>query len=122
MMTIFQLLAAASIVLVLGLKIYSMYRRPQRQTQITSETNPTDQDVGDIQCVNGDIPAGENIIESRSDWGEIFLIIVGIVFCAPLGLILLWKTDNLDKTTKNVITIGYVAIVIMVVLLKLSSS
>jgi len=120
-MTLLQSLAVASIILILGLKVYSMYRKPQRQTPVTSESNPTDQEVGDIQCVNSDHPVGENIVESRLDWGEIFLIIVGIGLCAPLGLILLWKTDNLDAKTKKVIIISYVGIVIMIALVKLGS-
>ena len=100
-MTLFQLLTVASIILTLGLKVYTVYRRPRRQPQITSETNPTDQDVGDSESVNGDIPAVKDLIESKLDLGEIFLIIVGLGLCAPLGLILLWKTDNLVQRLRT---------------------
>ena len=121
-MIVLEFLIVASIVLILGLKIYSVYRESKQQAQIPSENNPADPQIGDIQYGNKAMVAGENIAESGLDWHEIYLVIVGLGFCAPFGLILLWKTDRLDSKTKIVITFSYVAIVVMCLLASFVSS
>ena len=121
-MTALEYLAVASIVLLLGLKIHSVYRESKHQAQIPSENILTDRENSDIQYVNKDIVANENIAVSKLDWSEIYLIVVGLGFCAPFGLILLWKTDRLDSKTKTVITFSYVAIVVVFLLASCGSS
>jgi hypothetical protein len=121
-MTLFESIAVALIVLILGLKIYSTYRNSRQQTQTRLENNLAKGKIGDVEYDYSDLAIGEKIVESRLDWSEIFLIIVGLGVCAPFGLILLWKTDKLDSKTKNVITIAFMALVVGLAVVKLNSS
>ena len=114
-MTFWETLTVGSIVLILALKIYSVYRKSKRHAQIPQAGIPTVPEVGrDIQEGSSEMLTGDSNTQSRLDWGEIFLIIIAIGFCAPFGLILLWKTDRLDTRTKKTILIGYAALVIIV--------
>jgi hypothetical protein len=121
MMSLLESLAVASIVLILGLKIYSTYLKSAQRSEAAPRNNLANHEVVDTESVNSDSAAGENGMEPRLDWGEIFLITVSVGFCAPLGFMLLWKTDKLDSKTKNVMTIVYVAIAVGLVLIKAGS-
>ena len=121
-MTSWETLTVGSIVLILALKIYSVYRKSKRHAQISQAGIPTVPEVGrDIPAGSSEMVTGDSNTESRLDWGEMFLIIIAIGFCAPFGLILLWKTDRLDRRTKKTIVIGYAAPVIIVLSVKFFS-
>src|SRR5215216_1169772 len=121
-MTLLESIAVASIVLILGLKIYSTNRKSKQQAQTRLENNLADRDIGDVEYDYSDLAIREKIAESRLDRSEILLIIVSLGVCAPFGLILLWKTDKLNSKTKNLITIAFMALVVGLALVKLSSS
>ena len=131
-MTLLVSLVIASFASVVGLKVYSTRRKLRQQTQSRLESNHADNagkvsrqvgsdlwqpgdtigmpDGGDIQQVGSDLEAVKSEYESAKDWGEIFLIIISLMTCGPLGLIPLWKTDRLDSHTKKVIVQAYIAI------------
>ena len=113
---------AVGFVLVLGLKINSVYQKSGRKTHMSRDSIPADPEIGGaIPQVETETPTGDGISQSQPDWGEILLIIIAIVFCGPLGLILLWKTDRLDTRMKRKIALGYAAITIVVLSVTLIS-
>lgn len=121
-MTLLESLSVAAIALVLSLKIYSAYRKANWQRTTPVDTEDANQEARDSQRSDIDLAEAGSTDEVRLDWGEIFLIIVSLTICVPLGLVFLWKTDKLDSKTKNYITILYLSIIGMVVLIKIGSS
>lgn len=119
-MTLLGYAAIAFVVLILGLKIYSVYRRSKLEPPLSVEARPPDHDVSGVHSVEGS--GDDSIRPAPVDSDEILMIVGCLVLCAPLGLFLLWKTDRLDRNTKRAIVLGWVALVVLFLLVQLSSN
>jgi len=113
-----EAIALALILVVVGLKAYSLHAQNQRIANPPPEIMMEEE----VDNVPGQTDSSAMNLVRPLDWGEIFLLVIGLTMCPPLGLVLLWKTDKLTARSKNFILIGYVMLVTLFLLGRLAFS
>jgi len=121
-MNMWESLVVIAIFLVVGAKLYTAWKGKRGQASASQPANFAGSTSIAIEPSDTDPDPSEGNPKSTDAWDDKYMIVMALVLCAPLGLILLWKTDKLDSNTKAKLIVGYIAIVLLLAALKLNAT
>jgi hypothetical protein len=120
-MNAWESLAAIVLVSVVAAKLYTVWKG---RTGPISTPTPADvkaSEPGAIEPLPADLDVAEGSTGPTGPWDDRYLVLIVLMLCGPLGLILLWRTDEWDSNTKMKITIVYIAILLLLAALTISN-
>lgn len=121
-MNMWESLAVIALILVVGAKLYTAWKGKIGLASISRPANLEGSESSNLEPATTDSNLAEGKTESTEAWDERYLILIALLLCGPLGLIPLWRTDKWDSNTKMKLTIVYVAVVLLLVALRLSTA
>lgn len=116
-MNLWESLVGIALILIVGAKLYTAWKGKTGQTSTPHPATRDSSEANPIEATASDLNLAEGNTKSTEVWDEGYLILIALIVCGPLGLILLWKTDKWNSNTKMKLTIGYLAIVFLLVVI-----
>ena len=120
-MDVWGSIGAVALVLIIVAKLYTVSRWKRGLASTSQPASFEGSESNISEPAQTSLNQAEGKTKSTEAWDEGYLILTALLLCGPLGLFLLWRTDKWDSNTKTKLTIGYLAIVLLLIALRFSA-